>query len=290
VATDYGGQAAYSGRAWQGGQPGSAPHYGPAAGRRRGRGRGVAIAALILGVAGLGVSLAGAAMQVLPRQFTAHQQRQILNWEIGKRWREMPAGTIFPAYVRYPAPPELGALTLTAVRIGIARQASCRAATDAAVAAVLDRNGCQAMLRATYADRTDSYVVTVGAAAFSGSAAATAAHRESASLARTGAGAGARAKGKTARVAPGVRTVRFAGTPAFSFRDAQRQISESRAAGTYIVFYTIGYADDRPQERVASDSYTYSEMTSFGGGVAQAVLSGLAKPPPPPHCPGTPGC
>lgn len=286
VATDFGGQAAYSGRAWQGGQPGSA--------RPRGRGRGVAVAMLILGVAGLGVSLAGAAMQVLPRQFTAHQQRQILNWEIGKRWREMPAGTMFPGYVRYPAPSELGALTLTAIRIGIARQASCRAATDSPVAAVLDRNGCLAMLRATYADRTDSYVLTVGVAAFSGSAAASAALREIASLARTAAGAaggaGARAKGKTAGVAPGVRTVWFANTPAASFYNAKRQISESRAAGTYIVFYTIGYADDRPLERVATDSYTYSEMTNFGSGVAQAVLSGLAKPPPRPHCPGTPGC
>lgn len=249
---------------------------------------------LILGVAGLGVSLAGVAMQVLPRQFTAHQQRQILNWEIGKRWREVPAGKIFPSYVRYPAPSELGALTLTAIRIGIAGQASCRAATDTAVAAVLDRNGCRAMLRATYADRTDSYVVTVGVAAFSGSAAASAAQREITSLARTGAGTGvgarARAKGKTAVVAPGVQTVRFAGTPAASFYNAQRQISESRAAGTYIVFYTIGYADDRPLERVASDSYTHSEMTSFGGGVAQAVLSGLARPPRPPRCPGAPGC
>lgn len=250
---------------------------------------------LILGVAGLGVSLAGAALQVLPRQFTAHQQRQILNWEIGKRWREMPAGTIFPGHVRYPAPSELDALTLTAIRIGIARQASCRAATDSPVAAVLDRNGCLAMLRATYADRTDSYVLTVGVAAFSGSAAASAAQREIASRARTagaggGAGAGARAKGKTAGVAAGVRTVWFANTPAAWFYNARRQISGSRAAGTYIVFYTIGYADDRPLERVASDSYTYSEMTSFGGGVAQAVLSGLAKPPPPPHCPGTPGC
>lgn len=247
---------------------------------------------LILGVAGLGVSLAGAAMQVLPRQFTAHQQRQILNWEIGGRWREMPAGKIFPGYVEYPAPAELGALTLTAIRIGIARQASCRAATDTAVGAVLDRNGCQAVLRATYTDRTDSYVVTVGVAAFSGSAAASAAQRQIASLPRTGAGAGAGAgsRGKTVEVAPGVQTVRFAGTPAAAFRDTRRQISDSRAAGTYIVLYTIGYADDRPLERVDTDLYTFSEMTSFGGGVAQAVLSGLAKPPPPPHCPGTPGC
>ncbi|HET6188548.1 MAG TPA: hypothetical protein VFE59_16355, partial [Trebonia sp.] len=133
--------------------------------------------------------------------------------------------------------------------------------------------------------RTDSYVVTVGVAAFPRSAAASGAHREIAGLARTGG-----AVGKSAKVAPGIQTARFAGTAAASFRDGQRQISANVAAGTYVVFYTVGYADDRPRERVASDSYTYSEMTSMGEGVARAVVSRLAKPPPPPHCPGTLGC
>lgn len=248
--------------------------------RRRGRARAAAVIILILGLAGLGVSLAGVAAQVFPRQFTAHQQRQILDWEVSKRWRDLKAGQIFPALVHYPAPSELGgsALLLSADRIGIASQASCPAAADTAVAAVLVRNGCQAMLRATYADRTDSYVVTVGVAAFPGSAAASAAHRELSGSTQNG------------RAVVGVRTVPFRGTRAAWFSNSRRQISANTNAGTYVVFYTIGYADRRQQVAVDSDSYAYSEMDSLGAGVAQAVVSVLAKPPPSPRCPGTPGC
>lgn len=244
----------------------------------------MAVTVLLLGVVGLGISLAGVAMQILPRQFTAHQQRQIMDWEVSSRWRGKPAGAIFPASVKYPAPPTLGGnLMLTGRRIGIARQASCAAATDDAAAAVLDRNGCQAVLRATYADGTDSYVVTVGVAAFAGAAQASAAYKEladSTPAVKSGAG----------RVAPGVLPVAFTGTPAQWFTKGRRQVSASESARTYVVLYAIGYADDRPWQPVESDSYAYSEMTSFGEGVAQAVTFVLATAPPPPHCPGTPGC
>lgn len=282
MATDYGG--AYGGQPWHGGQS-------PYEGRRRhaarpeppGRaGRTVAVVALVLGVAGLVISLAGIAVQVLPRRFTAGQQRQITDWEIGNRWRLHAAGTIFPATVSYSAPTALDdtPLRLTARRIGIARQASCAAATDAAAAAVLARNGCKAVLRATYVDGTDSYVVTVGVAVLPGSAQAAAANRE---LASAG-GAGA--------VRPGVWTVQFKGTPAAWFTNARRQISGSvhGATGTYVFLYTVGYADGRPRVRVTADSYTDAEMTSVGDGVADAVKSVLAAPVPPPRCPGTPGC
>ncbi len=297
MAKDYGGQAAYGTQARQGGRPGSGarPELGgqpgfagptePGGRRRHGRstraGRAAPAAMLLLGIVGLGVSVAGVAMQILPRQFTAYQQRQIRDWETGARWRDWPAGRIYPASVRYPAPSALGytSLMLTATRIGIARQASCRAATDAAAAAVLRRNGCEAVLRATYADGTDSYVVTVGIAAFAAAAQASAAHAE---LADSSPAAGA--------VAPGVRTVPFAHSPAAWFTDSRRQVSGNASAGTYLVFYTIGYADDRPRQLVATDGYAYSEMLSFGTGVAQAVLSKLAGPVPPPRCPGTPGC
>ncbi len=285
---DYGG--AYGGQPWHGAQPSyraQPSHEGPRrpAGRPgpRGRaGRPAAVLALVFGIAGLAVSLAGVVAQVLPRQFTAGQQRQIADWEAGKRWRLLAAGTIFPASVGYPPPIALDdtALTLTARRIGIARQASCAAAADAAVAAALDRNGCEAMLRATYVDGMGSYVVTVGVAVLPGSAQADAASRE---LASRGGGGGA---------GPGVRAVRFKGTPAAWFTDGRRQISASLPwrAGPYVFFYTVGYADDRPRELVTADSYTDAEMTSLGQGVARAASSVLAAPVPPPHCPGTPGC
>ena len=239
----------------------------------------VAVIALILGIAGLVISLVGVATQVMPRRFTAGQQRQITDWEVGSNWRTHAAGTIFPASVVYSPPGSLddSGLTLTASRIGIARQASCTAATDAAVAAVLARNGCEAMLRATYVDGTDSYVVTVGVAVMPGSAQAAAAERElpSASDGRRG-----------------VRTVQFKGTRAAAFTNPRRQISGILAGntGTYVFFYTTGYADDRPRVPVTADSYADAEMTSMGEGVARKAGSVLAAPAPPPHCPGTPGC
>jgi hypothetical protein len=236
-----------------------------------------AVTVLVLGVAGLGASLAGAATQLLPRQFTVSQQRQIADWEVGSRWRTSEAKAIFPAIVSYPPPRALvdpSRLTLTARRLGIARQASCAAAADAPVAAVLTRNGCTEMLRATYVDGTGSYVVTVGVGVMPGSAQAAAAEKEL----------------PAARRDAGVHAVRFAGTPAAWFTNPRRQLSASVAAGPYIFFYTIGYADDRPWVPVTADSYADAEMTSLGLGVARVVDSALTVPAPAPHCPGTPGC
>ena len=238
------------------------------------------VTALVLGIAGLGISLVGIAMQLLPRQFTTLQQRQITDWEAGARWRELPAGTIFPATVRYSPPASLNdaaRLRLTAMRIGIARQASCRGAIGpAAAAAVLARHGCEAVLRASYVDGTGSYVVTVGVAALPGVAQAKAANLE---LAAGAGGAGA-----------GILTVRFAGTPTAGFTEKQRQISARVAAGSYLIFYTIGYADGRPTVAVTADRYADAEMTGVGAGVARAVGSVLGAPVPRPRCPGTPGC
>jgi hypothetical protein len=277
VATEYDG--AYGDGPWRH----AAPSYGgqPPYQARRGSQRWFAvIAALVLGVAGLAVALTGIAFQLLPRQFSAEQRQQISDWEAGKRWRTLSAGAIFPASLHYELPSALGVdlnLRLTAYRIGIASQASCAAATDpAAVGAALARNGCEAMLRATYVDGTDNYVITVGVAAMPGSAQANAAGRE---LAGVGGSSGA-----------GVRTVPVAGSLAASFTDSRRQLSGSKAAGPYLVFYAIGYTDGRPSVPVTADGYAYAEMTAAGAGVAQAVASTVGKLVPPPHCPGTPGC
>jgi hypothetical protein len=276
VATEYGG--AYGEKPWRHAAPsyGGQPPYRARRGRQR---RFAAIAALVLGVAGFAVALTGVAFQLLPRQFTAEQQRQITDWEVGKLWRTLPAGAIFPASLQYAAPQALSddsKLQLTASRIGIASQASCAAATDKAVGAVLTRHGCEAILRATYVDGTGSYVITVGVAAMPGSAQVNAAERE---LAGVGGSSGA-----------GVRTVPVAGSLAAAFTDSRRQLSASMLAGPYLVFYTIGYTDDRPRQPVSADTYADAEMTAAGAGVAQAVASQVDKPMPPPHCPGTAGC
>jgi len=242
------------------------------------------ITALVLGIVGLGISLVGIVPRLLPRQFTTLQQQQIKDWEAGARWRTLPAGSIFPATVRYPPPTALddARLTLTASRIGIAKLASCRKATDPAAvvdpaaAAVLARHGCEAVLRASYVDGTSSYVVTVGVAVLPGEAQAKAANRELASDA--------------ARAGASVLTVPFTGTPAADFTNNRREISGRAVAGNYLILYTIGYADDRPRVKVTADSYADAEMTAAGAGVAQAVRSVLGATVPAARCPGTPGC
>ena len=252
--------------------------------RRRSRGAGTtaALTAAIFGAVGLIVSLTGLAVQLLPRHLSAAEQRQIMAWEVSKRWRSLPAGDIFPASVRYQLPAatlaDLRGVNLQAARVGIAGQSFCADATDAAAARLLDAGGCQALLRATYTDESATYVMTVGVAVLPGAAQASAAQP---AMARAGAGSA---------LDPGVHAMAFGGTPAGLFGDAQRQISRSLAAGPYVIMYTAGYVDGRPRVSIGDDQYAESEMVSAARGVAQAVASTLATPPPPPSCPGSPGC
>jgi hypothetical protein len=139
--------------------------------------RATALIALLVGLAGFGLSAAGLAIQLLPRQFTAAQRQQIVNWEIASRWQRLTAGQIFPASIRYQLSAavleDAAPLNLAALRIGVAPQSGCgTGVTTAAAAAVLRRDGCQAVLRATYVDATRSYIMTVGVAVLPSGAAA----------------------------------------------------------------------------------------------------------------------
>ena len=248
----------------------------------RGFGTTAALIAAILGGIGLVVSLTGLAIQLLPRHFSAAQQRQIMAWEVSKRWRTLPAGDIFPASVHYDLAAstlsDLTGVSLQAARVGIAPQTTCDAATDPAAARVLDADGCQALLRATYTDESATYVVTVGVAVLgsAGQAAAAAAALQPSS-------------GKDLDPA-GLESASFTGTPAGSFGNGQRQVTASKAAGPYVIMYTAGYADGRPRVNIGEDSYARAEMTTAAQGVQNSVASTLATPPPAPHCPGTSGC
>ena len=253
---------------------------------RRGRRQVVVIVALVIGIAGLGLSALQVTTGLLPRKFTPAQQQQIMAWEVNARWRELPAGAIFPATTTYPPPEALndgGALTLTTSRVGIARQASCQQGVDLAVAPVLERNGCQALLRATYVDGTGTYLATVGVAVFSSTAQATAAQQALMSPSLSHAG-------NVNALAAGVQTASFPGTAAAGFTDGRRQLSGSLSSGPYLLLYTIGYADGRPTVPVGVDGYTDGEMSSLGTGLADSIASKLAATPPVPQCPGAVGC
>jgi hypothetical protein len=251
----------------------------PAGPRRNGWRRGLTVVGLVLGTAGLAASAAGVSAQLLPRTFTAAQQQQIMAWQIAGRWRTTPAGEIFPAVVTYRLPGyALGAsspLALTAYRIGIARQATCRAASDLAAAVVLAAGRCAALLRATYTDQTDSMLVTVGVAVMPGASAARSA-------------AGRLSSGQQPR--PGVKAAPFRDTLARAFDDRQRQLSWAVSDGPYLILSTVGYADGRPRQQVLSDPYASQEMASLANGVANAVGVPLGAQPSLPRCPRAPGC
>ena len=277
----------YVGRRGRGGRRRGGRGHG---GRRRGR-RTAAILALILGLVGFAVSLTAVAIQLLPRQFTAGQQRQIEAWEVMRRWQTRPAGQIFPASVSYQLPASLlqdaTPLDLDAFRVSIApQQSNCvKAVTSAAAGAVLRGNGCEAVLRATYVDATRSYVMTVGVAVLPNEAAAASADSRLSqarlAVARDPVGAG--------RPSAGVLVVRFRGVAARQY-DYNRQISASFTAGPYVIMYAAGYSDNRPRVPVSEDDYSDKEMTYMALGVANSVAKTLAANPAPPHCPGTPGC
>jgi hypothetical protein len=245
----------------------------------------------VLGAVGFAASAFGMAVQLLPRQFTASQQSQIEAWQVASRWQTMTAGQIFPATVPYQLPvtvlEDATPLNLDALRVGIAPQQSdcAKAMTSAAAGAVLGREGCQAILRATYVDSTRSYVLTVGVAVLPTAAAASSADT---GLARPLLAA-ARSTHGAARLAAGVQVVKFSGT-AGELYDYNRQISASFNYGPYVVMYAVGYSDHRPRVPVSQDSYAYGEMTSMAQGVAKSVAATLGTRPAPPHCPGAPGC
>ena len=216
----------------------------------------------------------------MPRTFTAGQQRQITDWEYARSWRTLPAGQIFPASVSYQAPAVLDDSSLAADR---APDRHCQAVHlpgghRRRRRPVLDRNGCSAMLRATYADGTDSYVVTVGVAVLPSTAQAEAADarafrrrpRRGDPAGRGRAGFQGHPGGLVHQPAPAALRVR----PGRHVRGALHDRLRRQQA----------------EEPVSGDSYADGEMTGVAGGVAQAVLAEVGAPLPAPHCPGTPGC
>jgi hypothetical protein len=265
-------------------QPGPAGDASAQPGRpsrpRRWR-RPAAVLVLVLAVCGLGAATRGVLTQVMPRRFTAAQQRQIQAWEIGRRWRTLPESAIFPAAVSYQLPAEAlnggPSLNLTARRLGIAAAAGCAEGTDAAAARVLAAYGCTTILRATYADATGSMLVTVGVAVLPSSAAATE--------------AGNRLYSPEPQDPHGaVSPAPVAGTLAAGFAGGQRQLAWDTHAGSYVILAAAGYSDGQPAEHIAGDPYLLTEMSNLAQGLGDAVSGVLGKVPPVPTCPGAPGC
>jgi hypothetical protein len=147
---------------------------------------------------------------------------------VADRWRSWPAGRIFPAELGYTT----SLLTREdARRIGIAPRTACPAGVDAVLRRLASRDGCQAVLRATYVDQLQGVVYTIGVLAFA-----------------SGRGAERFVRGLDAD-RPGViglSALAFPGTASAAFSDAARQASTARRQGPYVVLTVSGYADGRP--------------------------------------------
>ncbi len=233
---------------------------------------------LVAGLCGLGVAAVGAAHQLLPRQFTAAQQRKIEAWEVSRRWLVFPAGKIFPATVTYRvtahALDSSHGLALAARRLSIATSTQCGPAVSPVAARILGRHGCKAVLRATYLDASGSLVATVGVAVLPDSDAATAVVTE----------LGHRPSAEPLSSLPVARTL------AADFGDPQRQLSSVSAAGPYVILSTVGFADGRKRVAIGTDIYLDHELTSLAAGLSASAGSILGSQPPAPTCPGSPGC
>ena len=231
---------------------------------------------------------AGIRGQLKPRTFTPAQQKRIEAWEVAKRWRTTPKAQMFPAEIGYELTTSpsgsKGGLKLKAQRLEIAPQASCvkAAGGSRSLMAMLNGDGCEALLRSTYADASSSLVLTAGIAVLKSDTSAVAAARYLTGGPAVGQGGPAR------QLVLG--PFRVGGTPAALFGYPQRQLSWVVAAGPYLIMATVGYADGRPHVPVRSDSYVLQEMNSLARGVAVPLAAPLGAQPPVPRCPGAPSC
>ena len=261
---------------------GDAPARVRPSGQWRRRVRQTAFGALLAaGLVGLAVSAVGIAHQLLPRQFTAAQRRAIATWEVDRRWRAAPAGTIFPASVPYSLSAtsllnSTSGLTLHASLLGISPATGCAAVASGPTIRVLRTHGCSAVLRATYVDATGSLVATVAVAVLPSAAAARTVVKQ--------------LSGPPASHPALIRALPIQRTPAADFRAAQRQISHVTAAESYVIMATAGFADGRGKVRLSADGYLYGELMSLTYGLVDKARSVLGGPPATPACPGTPGC
>ncbi len=166
--------------------------------------------------------------------------------EIGLRWRTRSAGEIFPATVDYGS----GGTKELAVRVGVAPEAACGKALDAVIAKVAVADGCKAVLRATYLDKTEMLVTTVGVAVFPDEASVLKVSRV--------------VWGNSA--SRGVRALAFPGTLSARFRDAARQRFFMTSYANYLIFVTGGYADGRPKAKLDRP-----QLFMFGDQIAAQV-------------------
>ena len=193
------------------------------------RRRLVTASAAVLALVCLGAAIvaAGRAHAEQTRPPTRAEEAAAGALGVASRWSREPAGLIFPATLAYYS----NLLDKeTARRAGISPVSACPAALDAKVAATARRDGCQAVLRASYVDQLGGVVYTIGVLAFPApkqAAAFVASYQTSQNPVR------------------GLHAAAFPGTAAAAFTDLARQLASAGQYGPYAVLTVSGYTDGR---------------------------------------------
>ncbi|MGW5680898.1 hypothetical protein [Nonomuraea sp. NPDC003754] len=235
--------------------------------------RGVRFRTMFLGLLGAIVTLSavvvllgttGLFAESRSRPLTAAEQTRYKQEEVARRWQAWPATGVFPEEVAYQG---LDQAQQYARRVGIAPEAGCSAATDRAVARVLEEHGCLTVLRATYVDQSAMFVFTVGVAVLRDEESRAAATEE-----------------LTIDDRVGVLPVAFPGTVAERFGLDQRQRNGWVGAGPYIVFSAAGYTDGRTRAAIPAEEILHSELWSAAKSVSGQIAYFLAEPPKVPRC------
>ncbi len=194
--------------------PADYPQLPPAP--RRGRSWVAMLALLAIGLCGFAGGAAGAVRQLLPREFSLAQQRQIQTWEMTRRWRAQQAGQIFPATLPLPGAGAVPEQQRRPRRSPLADWASRRRVAAAGSYPNRPRPcsrpaDCAAVLRATYLDASGAWSRRSASPPCRATAAALAAVAEL--------GVSARSQSFAVHAFPLARSA------AASFRQAQRQYS-----------------------------------------------------------------
>ncbi|WP_158566833.1 hypothetical protein [Actinomadura craniellae] len=191
----------------------------------------------------------------LTRDPTPAELRRAADVEVARRWQAWPSGRIFPERLAY-APPD--GRQEQARRAGIATDTACEAGLDPDLVGKLRALGCRGVLRATYVDRLQGVVVTVGVVVFPDPTAA------------------ARARREVPGSATALRAAPFPGTVAARFEDPARQYGTAERGGPYLALSTAGQADGRPAEALGDRRRT--EIFEFAPQLAHTVLRALSTP------------
>jgi hypothetical protein len=190
----------------------------------------VGTTALVAGFAGLFVGGQATVTRLREVGTTADSQRFTFERQA---WQAIAVDDLFPpAHTTRGAAPD-GTAVRSFTRIGLAAPAACQAALAPALARLLADYGCGPVLRADYADATQTLVATLGVVALH----TTPAQQQDLSAATAGPHSDLQGRALT-----------VPGTAAERFGDQQRLgWYTSAAAGLpYLVFAVSGFADGRP--------------------------------------------